>query len=276
MTSPTSQPRTASLYHAASGSAFSSLAALGITCAAWGTLLVIVIFGSLAGLITPVAIAVAQLSLIAVPIVAMRIAGRNPVALGIARPRWQHVVGAILIGVSTWYINSVLVTLLHVPQGGARVIQQRVEEMSLTVSLLVIAVLPAICEEILFRGVLLRGLASRFHAPVAIGISAAVFSIYHLNTVQMIPTFVLGLALGTIALRAGSALPTMVAHLLNNTVALLVTRGDLPAFAGRDDTGWLFRHPMIAFAGAAASTTAGLALAIAGPRAAVPGSTGTT
>jgi len=161
-------------------------------------------------------------------------------------------------------------SLVPLPTHDVEILEHVVDQGSLFAALLTIAVLPAICEEVLFRGVLLRGLASRFHAPLAIGIAAVVFSLYHLNPVQLIPTFTLGLVLGLIALRAGSSLPTMIAHALNNTIALLVARGELPAFANRAGTGWLDQHPALALAGATATTTAGIAIAFYGPRAPMP------
>ncbi len=246
------------------------LAALGITVAAWASLLVVSLLGVAAGLVGVAALALGQLCLVAVPVLAARIAKRGPAALGLSRPRWQHVVGAVLVGLGAWNINLALVSLLPVPEHQTRLLQQLIDRPSLPVALIAIAVVPAICEEVVFRGVLLRGLASRLYAPVAVVLSAMAFAVYHLNPIQMLPTLLLGLAFGTIALRAGSSLPTMLAHALNNTFALLVARGDVPAFASTTGSGWLYHHPMLMFAGATVTTTAGLAIALAGPRAAIP------
>jgi membrane protease YdiL (CAAX protease family) len=257
------------LYHAASASAFSALGAVGITAAAWATLIVVGVTAALGGFELAVALAFGQLCLLVVPVVAMRVAKRSSLALGFGRPHWRHLAGAVVVGISAWYINVRIVTALEVPRDLA-VFERAIDQWPLAIALLTIALLPALCEEVVFRGVLLRGLATRFHAPMAIVLSALVFSAYHMNLVQLIPTFTLGVVFAVIALRAASALPTMLAHLLNNTIAIIVTRNDLPWFASRDGTGWMDRHPTLSLVGAGALTTTGIAIALLGPRAPLP------
>ncbi len=274
MTSPTSPPRdTASLYHAASASAFPAFVAFGIAAAAWATLIVVGVGAVFGGLGLTPAIAMGQLGMVAVPVIAARVGRRSPQTIGLARANWQYAIAALLIGASTWYLNVWIVDLLQVRTDLAA-IEQVVDESSLAVTILAIAVAPAVCEEIVFRGVLLRGLATRFHATFAIPISALVFAAYHMNLVQLIPTFTLGCVLGLIALRAASALPTMLAHFINNTIAIVVARGELPMLASRDGTGWLDRHPTLALTGATALTLSGIAIAMVAPRAPAPRAVG--
>jgi sodium transport system permease protein len=95
--------------------------------------------------------------------------------------------------------------------------------------LVALALLPAICEEIAFRGLILSGLRQRFHAGGAIVLSSLLFALYHLNVFQFVPAFVLGLVLGVLAVRSRSILPGMLFHLLHNgmllSLALLQTHG---------------------------------------------------
>ncbi len=271
MTSPTSTPRepTASLYHAASTSAFTALGAVGITATAWASLIVVGVGAVLGGLDLSLALALGQLCLLVVPVIWTRIAGKGLAALGLARASWLYAIAGLLIGASAWYINISIVALLDVPKDIAA-FEQVINQWPLAVSIVTIAVLPAVCEEALFRGALLRGLATRFHMPMAIGLSALVFSAYHMNLVQLIPTFTLGLVFGLIALRAASSLPTMLAHFANNSIALLVSRSELPMLANREGTGWFDRHPTWTLAGATALTTTGIAIAMVAPRAPAP------
>ena len=76
-----------------------------------------------------------------------------------------------------------------------------------------------------------RSLATRFFPPMALVMGALLFSLYHMRIVQLVPTFTLGIALGYLALRADSVLPCMLAHFVNNAIALVVTRGDAPPIA---------------------------------------------
>lgn len=109
----------------------------------------------------------------------------------------------------------------------------------------------------MFRGVLARGLAGRMPLWAAAAISAAVFSAYHLSLVQALPTLTLGLALAAVAIRADSAAPAIVAHALNNAIAIAVSRDELPALAG-----WLDHHADDALWIAIAVAAAGLVLAL--------------
>jgi membrane protease YdiL (CAAX protease family) len=273
MTSPLhGENPTGSLYHAAPGSAFSALGALGITFAAWATLIVVGVVVVLAGLPTMAALALGQVCLLAAPLVAMRLTQRNLGALGFARAPGVHVLGAILVGTSMWYVNLRLVSLLPIPDRKLVGIEQLIDTPPLLVVLLAVAVLPAICEEVLFRGVLVRGFASRIHAWIAIPLAALLFSIYHLNLVQLVPTFTLGIVLGAIALRANSAVPTMLAHGINNMIAILIARGEIAWLSSADGSGWLDRHPTLGLVGATATTTTGIAIAMVGPHLAMAGS----
>jgi membrane protease YdiL (CAAX protease family) len=95
-----------------------------------------------------------------------------------------------------------------------------------TVSLLfTLVVVAPVTEELLFRGLILRGLLGRFHSWVALLLSAGLFSVMHMNPWQLIPTFALGLLFGWFYLRTGSLLPCIAGHALNNFMAFLVMHG---------------------------------------------------
>ncbi len=89
--------------------------------------------------------------------------------------------------------------------------------------LLVVAVLPALFEEFIFRGLLLKGMRS-FGTAGAVLISGALFALYHQNPAQTLYQFCCGAAFALVALRAGSVLPTVFSHFLNNAVIILLTK----------------------------------------------------
>jgi membrane protease YdiL (CAAX protease family) len=86
------------------------------------------------------------------------------------------------------------------------------------VSLVVIAVLPALCEELVMRGVLLPSLVVPTGPAVAVGLTAAAFALIHLDPIRLLFTFVLGLILGLVRLRTGSLGPPVMAHLTLNAL----------------------------------------------------------
>ncbi len=95
----------------------------------------------------------------------------------------------------------------------------------------VVAVLAPITEEILFRGVILDGLQSGFSALVSVVLCGALFSLYHQNPVQTAYQFCCGLAYALLAVRAGSVLPTILAHFLNNAYILILHKCGVVAFS---------------------------------------------
>jgi len=87
--------------------------------------------------------------------------------------------------------------------------------------LLAFALLPAVCEELAFRGFLLTGLRKRFRPRTAVLLCSFLFALFHMNVFQFLPTFFLGVVLGLLTLRSKSLLPAMFFHLLYNAVLLL-------------------------------------------------------
>ena len=92
------------------------------------------------------------------------------------------------------------------------------------VAWLLIAVLPAVCEEMFFRGWMLAAFAggrpSRQRAAVAVVAQAACFAAFHLLPERMPQTFALGILLGWMTLRCDSILPAILAHVAHNSVPL--------------------------------------------------------
>jgi len=89
----------------------------------------------------------------------------------------------------------------------------------LLVNLIMIAILPAIGEELLFRGIfqkILYGLLK--NGWLAIWISAFVFSAIHLQFYGFLPRFILGLVYGYLFLWSGSLFLPVLAHFINNAV----------------------------------------------------------
>ena len=97
--------------------------------------------------------------------------------------------------------------------------------MRVLLALMAVCVAPFV-EELVFRGVLLSGLASRMRVGWAIVVSALIFGCAHLPDFKFawyaIPTLVLlGLALGWIRIKTRSLWPAIVLHATNNFFAVL-------------------------------------------------------
>jgi sodium transport system permease protein len=126
----------------------------------------------------------------------------------------------------------------------------------LAIVLLVAAVVPAVSEELLFRGWLQRALARRTGPAFAIGLSAVAFGLVH-GWPRGPTAMAFGLMLGWLAHRAGGVLPAVAAHATINAVAVLIVNADLGAAAG--DVGTASEAEAIPVA--VALVSAGLSLA---------------
>lgn len=81
------------------------------------------------------------------------------------------------------------------------------------------ALIGPICEEIIFRGIILEGLAQKYNPTKAIIFSALIFGIIHLQPLQVISAFFIGLILGWIYLKTQSLWVVIALHVINNTIA---------------------------------------------------------
>jgi sodium transport system permease protein len=249
------------LYHASRAPAVEPRVAAGIVLAAIASYLVV-------AAVAPVRLwfVAAQLALAVVAGAGVVLAHpvRPLAALGLRGARLRFFVAGIAVGATAWHLNAALVEWLFarlaLPREQAVHLQRLVDRPPLWQALAMFAVLPAVCEEIVFRGVLARSIGRRASLIAAAGISAAVFSVYHMSLVQALPTLTLGLMLAVIAICADSVAPAMVAHALNNALAIAVSRGALPELVG-----WLDRHPIAGLVGCAVATLGGLVIAARGP-----------
>ena len=71
-------------------------------------------------------------------------------------------------------------------------------------ALFVFVLLPALCEELAFRGFILSGLRRRFRPWTAIFLSSFLYALYQMNVLQVLPHFLLGVVLALLVLRTGS------------------------------------------------------------------------
>jgi membrane protease YdiL (CAAX protease family) len=95
--------------------------------------------------------------------------------------------------------------------------------MGFLINVLMIAILPALAEEILFRGALaglLKDWTKNVH--VAVLISSLVFAAIHLQFYGFLPRFLLGMVLGYLFFWSGSIWLPVVAHFTNNFLSVFI------------------------------------------------------
>lgn len=83
--------------------------------------------------------------------------------------------------------------------------------------ILIVAIMPAFCEEFLHRGIVLQGI-KHMGFKRAIFISSLLFGLLHFNVGQVAYAFVIGLVLGFVAVVSKNILPAMIIHFVNNFI----------------------------------------------------------
>ncbi len=136
------------------------------------------------------------------------------------------------------------------------------EGRSLLLMLLAIAVSPAVCEEIVFRGAILSGVRTKLGFGASVLLVGVLFGLFHLSVYRIVPTAAMGIVITYAVLRSGSIFTGMMMHFLNNAIGVLAATKNLP----QTSLDWFERIeiqgqiPWPALAGAAAAIAAGVIL----------------
>ena len=112
---------------------------------------------------------------------------------------------------------------------------ERIKQAPIWMLLLSMAIVPAICEELFFRGLLFRSFRTHFSPWKTIFATAILFGSFHLisssglTISRFLPTTIMGVILGWVGYRSGSVLPGILLHALHNaiTVCFAYYRDDL-------------------------------------------------
>lgn len=134
----------------------------------------------------------------------------------------------VVVQPSVWYIGY-LNTLLPVPETFTEMQRSQYELIEnflrsdgvLLLGLVNIALVPAICEEVMFRGYVQGAFEKSWGAWPAILLSGLLFGLFHIQLANLLPLATLGILLGLVTWLSGSLVPAIVAHLINNGGAVL-------------------------------------------------------
>ena len=153
-----------------------------------------------------VVVAVAPLGLAAVP------------ALGLRGANWKYVVfGAV----GTMALSVAVSQFGLQPEGMKQVFEIVQSPGQLGLSLLLLAVLAPLVEELVFRGLIYGWLTGRWGKTVGWIVSSLAFAAAHTEPAHIVLVLPLGLLFGWLRQRTDSLLPSLVAHIANNGLALI-------------------------------------------------------
>lgn len=92
----------------------------------------------------------------------------------------------------------------------------------LWLNLVIMALLPAVVEEFIFRGLIFNGYKKR-NPLVAVVLSAVLFGLIHMNINQFSYAFVIGIVFALLAYATGSLIPSIVAHFTINGTSVVMS-----------------------------------------------------
>jgi len=142
----------------------------------------------------------------------------------------------------TWFSGFVI--YLYPLQGGAMAKSDFVNGLleqapGLWAILLLMAVAPAIIEELAFRGFILSGLQGLRNRWQAILFTSILFGLAHFAIQQAIITFVIGMILGVIAIHTRSLIPCILYHATHNAITVLLPRANASIVEGSPVLPWM-------------------------------------
>ncbi len=140
-------------------------------------------------------------------------------------PSVKSVLGGFLLYIGVFLLMLVAGSLLTqlFPESTENLQQSFSELLKQPFGLLILvtAVMPAVGEELFFRGFLCGSLKQRYGAFWAILVSSLIFGAFHMSLVKLLPTAMLGACFAYIGCISGSIYIGMFLHFLNNLVSMV-------------------------------------------------------
>ncbi|HMB97096.1 MAG TPA: type II CAAX endopeptidase family protein [Balneolaceae bacterium] len=135
----------------------------------------------------------------------------------------------IVIQPAIWYLGY-LNSLIPMPDSFSELQQSQYEMIenflrsdgAMMLALFHIGLVPAVCEEVLFRGYVMRAFEKSWGIWTAIIVSGLMFGLYHMQLANLLPLATLGILLALVTWLSNSILPAIFAHFVNNGGAVVL------------------------------------------------------
>jgi Predicted metal-dependent membrane protease len=146
----------------------------------------------------------------------------------VKKPMLRQITGILVMWVGS-YLTVILITLITgylFPEGLTQVnngIQSVTTSVPMGIAFIIIAVMPAVCEEALHRGFILSSMYSLKNKWYIILCMGIIFGIFHLDPYRFLPTAVLGMMMTYIMIETKNILMPALFHLFNNALTTFVS-----------------------------------------------------
>lgn len=146
----------------------------------------------------------------------------------IKKPRVSQVAGGVLFGIAA-FLCAMIIGVLLVPffpesADGLTQLDDMLTSQPAVVLILVVALMPAIGEELLFRGFVMGTLKNKCTGVIAVLVTTLLFAAYHMSLIKMFTIGIIGFGLTYAAYKSGSIVTSMCMHFLNNLLSVLITK----------------------------------------------------
>lgn len=182
------------------------------------------------------------LSPLMIALCALFITKRNKIGFGQifpvkCKPKYYLIAGLLIFGLlfSLSNINGLTVQFFKLFGYKPRESASYFPDMSggmVVPAFIVIAIIPAVMEELMFRGLLLNCCKNGMGSIRAIFVTGFCFSLFHASPEQTVYQFIAGCAFAFIAIRSGSILPSVLMHFINNALIVIFNACNLFDEAG--------------------------------------------
>ncbi len=164
----------------------------------------------------------------------LRLHTSRPAAFVRLRPASVSILALSVVGLAglmpvVWWLGTVN-EMLPLPDWIEQLEQSQIDlieqvlmqDLGVVFSLFVMALTPAFCEELLFRGYVQRQLERQFGVVTTIIVVGLLFGLFHFRFSQLIPLAFIGMYLAYLTWRTGSLWPAILVHFVNNAFALVL------------------------------------------------------
>lgn len=143
---------------------------------------------------------------------------------GFKKTPWKTILLAVLLGFVIYFLNifvsSFFQSILYTIGFEDYMVTPIISIDPMASEILLVAMLPGLCEEILHRGLLLRGLDNATNKRFALIMSSLFFGLLHLDITKFFYATILGFLIGLVSLASDSIYPAIIMHFMNNFLSV--------------------------------------------------------
>lgn len=147
-------------------------------------------------------------------------------AFPIHKPKLSAVFGTILLWIGSFLAIMIITMIIayFFPEeviGVSQGLGMEFASLTFIISFVIVSISPAICEEAVFRGVVMHSFDNGKNKWIAIVVTGLIFGAFHGNIWRFVPTALLGIMLGYIVYETDNMIYGVLFHAINNAMPLL-------------------------------------------------------